>query len=173
MTAGRVKKETKTKKTARDLFGDAFQALGERKYDKAAATFEKIISGFPDEDDVVARAKTFQLTCQRALEAEAQKPMRQSAEQHFDMGVFHHNNQDYAAAVDHFQKALKGVSGDADHIHYAWAATKVQQGDLDEGLEELRKAVKIDKANLSYASNDPDFEPLSEHEGFRELMLKK
>ena len=62
------------------------------------------------------------------------------------MGVFHHNNQDYAAAADHFQKALKGAGDAADYVHYAWAATKVQQGDLDEALAELKKAAKIDAA---------------------------
>jgi tetratricopeptide (TPR) repeat protein len=86
------------------------------------------------------------------------------------MGVFHHNNSDYTAAADHFQKALKSAGEGADYIHYAWAATKVQQGDLDEGLAELKKAAKIDSANLCYASNDPDFEPLEEHPGFYELL---
>jgi tetratricopeptide (TPR) repeat protein len=168
MTA--VKKGTRTKKTARDFFGDAFKALSERKFDKAAAAFEKIINNFPDEEDVVARAKTLQSTCEKAMLAKQRKATRQTAEQHFDMGVFHHNNRDFAAATDRFQKALKSVKGAADHIHYAWAATKVQQGELDDGLEELKKAAKIDEANLCYAANDPDFEPLAEHEKFRKLV---
>jgi len=172
MTAERVKKGTTAIKTARDLFGEAFQALGARQYDKAAKAFEKIIDSFPEEEDVLARARTFQVTCQRALAEKAKKTTRQSAEEHFDLGVFHHNNQDYSAAADHFQQALKAVKGDADYIHYAWAATMVQQGNLDEGLAELKKAVKIDKANLCYASNDPDFAPLAEHEGFHKLVGK-
>lgn len=170
MTAVKAKKGTTTKKSARDLFGEAFKALGQRKYDKADTVFEKIITGFPDEEDVLARARTFQRTCQTALEKKSRKTTKRSAEEDFDMGVFHHNNQDYDEAVGFFQKALKSAGSDAAYIYYAWAATKVQQGNLDEGLAELKKAAKIDSANLCYAQNDPDFEPLEGHEEFRALL---
>lgn len=170
MTAGQSKRGSKTKKTAHDLFGEAFKALGEHKYEKASTMFEKIVTDFPDEDEVLARAKTFQLACQRALEAKTRKVSRRSVEEHFDLGVFHHNNSNYAKAAEHFQKALKGAGENADFVHYAWAATKVQQGDLDEALKELKLAASIDPSNLCYASNDPDFKPLEGHEGFRELL---
>ena len=170
MTAGRAKKETTKKKTARDLFGEAFRTLGERKYEKAATMFDKLINSFPEEEEVLARAKTFQRACQRALEEKSPKKPKRSAEQHFDMGVFHHNNQDFAAATDHFQKAMNDAGAQVDYIHYAWAATKAQQGNFDEALAELKKAAKIDSVNLHFARNDPDFEPLREHDGFRELL---
>ena len=170
MSAVKAKKGTTTKKSARDLFGEAFKALGQHKYDKADTVFEKIIAGFPDEEDVLAIARTFQRTCQNALEKKSAKTTKRSAEEDFDMGVFHHNNHDYAEANAYFQKALKSAGSDADYIYYAWAATKVQQGDLDEGLAELKKAAEIDSANLCYAINDPDFEPMEEHEGFRALL---
>jgi len=170
MTAGRAKKETTTGEKARGLFGDAFKLLGERKYDEAATILEKIIVGFPDESDIIARARTFQRICQRAAEEKSQKTPRRSVEEQFDMGVFHHNNQDYAKAAGYFEKALKGAGQDADYIHYAWAATKAQQGDFDDALTELEKAAKIDPANIYYAGNDPDFEPMAEHQGFRSLL---
>jgi tetratricopeptide (TPR) repeat protein len=170
MTAEQAKKRTRTKKTARDLFGDAFKAFGERKYDKASTLFAKLIESFPEEEEVLARARTFHRTCQRALEEKGRSSPRRSAEDHFDMGVFHHNNRDYAAALEHFRKALKSAGDDADYIHYAWAATKVQEGELDEGLAKLKQAAKIDPANLYHASNDPDFEPLEGHEEFRKLL---
>jgi len=170
MTAEKAKKGTTTKKSARDLFGEAFKALGQRKYDKAATVFETIISGYPDEEEVLARARTLQRTCKNALDKKSSKATKRSAEEEFDMGVLHHNNRDYDEADACFQKALKSAGGDADYIYYAWAATKVQQGNLLEGLAELRKAAKIDSANLCYASNDPDFEPLEGNEEFRDLL---
>jgi tetratricopeptide (TPR) repeat protein len=159
-----------TKKTVRDLFGDAFKALGEHKYESAARAFDKLVKGFPEEEDVLARVRTFQKVCQRAIEAKSGKKERISAEGHFDLGVYHHNNGDYREASDHFQKALKSAGPDADHVLYAQAATKIQQGSLEEGLEDLQKAAKINEVNLIFASNDPDFKPVQEHPKFLKLV---
>ena len=172
MTAVKAKRKTGTKKTARELYGEAFKALGEQKYEKAATGFQKIIASFPDEQEVLAKARTYQRTCQRALAMKKRKKPLKSAEEHFDAGVFHHNNRNFDDAVAHFEKALK-ISKDSAHVYYAWAATQVQQGDLEEGLETLKKAAKIDETSLCYAINDPDFEPLAGHEGFRELTEAK
>jgi len=173
MTAVKAKSKTRTKKTARELYGEAFKALGDQKYEKAASTFEKIIASFPDEPEVLARARTFQSTCQRALAEKGRKKPLRSAEELFDAGVFHHNNRNYEDAQAHFEKALRNSKDEAAHIYYALAATQVQQGNLEEGLAKLEKAAKIDKASLCYASNDPDFEPLEGHAGFRNLTETK
>lgn len=170
MTAGQAKKQVGTKKSARELYGEAFKALGEKKYERAAGVFEKLIAGFPDEQEILARAKIFQRTCQRALGEKGPNKTLVSAEEHYDAGVFQHNNRNYDDAMAHFQKALKSSKDDASHIYYAWAATQVQQGNLEEGLAKLEKAVETDEANRCYASSDPDFEPLEAHEGFRKLI---
>ena len=171
MAAVKAKKPAKrTKKTARDLFGDAYKALGERKFENASRIFDKIVKGFPEEEEVLARVRTFQRVCERAIEAKGRKRTRLNAEAHFDLGVYHHNNGDYTEATDHFQKALKSAGKQSDHVLYAQAATKVQQGSLEEGLADLQKAAKIDEANLVFASNDPDFEPVQEHPKFLKLI---
>jgi hypothetical protein len=65
---------------------------------------------------------------------------------------------------------LKLAGEDSDYIYYAMAAGKAQQGDLEEALQDLEKAIKMNKENSFFARNDPDFEAFAGHDGFCQLL---
>ncbi|MGH9340320.1 MAG: TPR end-of-group domain-containing protein [Acidobacteriota bacterium] len=163
------KKET-FKKNAYGLFEEATGLFNNKKYKQALALFQKIKESFPEEIDVVARANSFIKICNRQLQqVEVKRPTQ--AEGLFDLGVVHHNSGSYDQAMQCFEDALKLEKKDkADYIYYAMASTEIRQGNSDQALKNLKKAIQIRSENRFFARNDPDFERLSESETFQELV---
>ncbi|HLU99765.1 MAG TPA: tetratricopeptide repeat protein [Acidobacteriota bacterium] len=153
-----------------ELYGKALTALHSKQFKDAQKLFEKIEKDFPNEIEVIERARCFIRLCERAQNSIA-NPNTDSAEEAFDLGVFHHNNHGHKEAQSLFQRALELADDDrTDHIHYALAASFVQEGDHKKAIEQLKKAIKLNADNRFFAANDPDFRPLAEDSSFRELV---
>lgn len=169
-TAKKASKTSGKSKTARDVhsqYEKALSLLYKKDYEGAQKALEKIRNDFPDEIEVLARVETFLKLCQRRLE---KVKTERSAEALFDLGVFLHNKGDYKGALEKFKKALESSKKHSDHIYYAMAAAEVQQGNTDEGLKLLKKAIDLNSQNRFFAGNDPDFRSLLDNEKFRKLV---
>lgn len=153
-----------------ELYGKALAALHSKKFKDARKLFEKIENDFPGEIEVIERARCFIRLCEREQNS-GPDSNTDSAEEAFDLGVFHHNNHNHTEAQSLFQRALDIADKKrSDHIHYALAASHVQEGDHKKAIEQLKKAIKLNADNRFFAANDPDFRPLAEDNSFRELV---
>jgi tetratricopeptide (TPR) repeat protein len=66
-----------------------------------------------------------------------------------EMGITSYEAEDYAAAKTHFEAALTSDPENARAIYYL-GRIALDQGELDESIERLEKAVSLDEANSEY-----------------------
>jgi tetratricopeptide (TPR) repeat protein len=170
MAAGK-KKVAKTKKNAYELYEEAVQQVHGGRYERALKTLERIGHEFPDELDLLDRARVFRRICRRRLGTGAEKQATEPVP-NYDLGVVHHNNGDYTEALGCFKKALEEGQDETDHIHYAIAATMSRQKEIEQATKHLRKAIELRRENRFFASNDPDFAPLIQREEVKALFVQ-
>ena len=165
---------TPTKKTAVidpkfaqavENYETGLRALQERKFDKAKASFQKVLDGHSRE--LGDRARMHLSTCNLLT---AKHDLRfQTPEEHYDYAVSLMNQGEYVGAREHLEK-LQSTSGQRDYVTYALAALDCLTGHLEDALRRLGEAVATN-AQLRYqARNDGDFHNLAEDPRFTELL---
>ena len=158
----------KRSQAAIDLFEKATRALGKRDYDKARDHFDALISQFPDERDVLERARAYLVLCERALDKRpAFKP--KTFDDVLHQGVFLHNKGDFEDAMKLLRQAAE-MQPQNEHAQYCLAATSARAGDTATALRALRQAVDLGPHNRTQARSDSDFEDLREHEEFVAIL---
>ncbi|MBI4481949.1 MAG: tetratricopeptide repeat protein [Acidobacteria bacterium] len=149
------------------VYEKALKLLYGKKHAEAREAFEKLVEKFPTETEVVSRAREMMRVCDRQLNRKRFVP--RTADDHFDLGVFHHNEAQYHKAVEQFESGLE-ENGKAEHIHYALAASYAKLNDFRSAMRSLERAIKYNPVNRYYARNDEDFAPLLQDEEFRKLI---
>lgn len=155
------KKTRGTEESARytkalDAFERAVKTLHKGDFDKASTQFEAIVSGFPEEKEVVDRARTFLNVCARRQKgSRAFSP--KDAEGLVSYGVFLHNEGDFKGAVDKLSKAAE-MDPKSDHAQYCLAASYARMGDAREATRHLKRAITADPYNRVLALTDADFD---------------
>ena len=158
----------KRSQAAIDLFEKATRALGKRDYEKARDHFEAIVSQFPDERDVLERARAYLALCARALDKRpAFKP--KTFDDVLHQGVFLHNQGDFEGAMKLLSQAAE-MQPQNEHALYCLAATAARVGDAAAALRALRQAVDLGPHNRTQARSDSDFDDLREHEEFVAIL---
>ncbi len=158
----------KRSQAAIDLFEKGARALGKRDFDKAKDHFEGVVSQFPEERDVVERARAYLVLCARALDKRpAFKP--KTFEEVLHQGVFLHNRGEYDEAVKLLRQAAE-MQPKSDHAQYCLAASAARAGDTDAALKALRQAVEIGPHNRTQARGDSDFDALREDGEFASIL---
>jgi tetratricopeptide (TPR) repeat protein len=158
----------KRSQAAIDLFEKATRALGKRDFEKAKDHFEAILSQFPDERDVLERARAYLVLCERALDKRpAFKP--KTFDEVLHQGVFLHNNGDFEDAMKLLRQAAE-MQPQNEHALYCLAATSARAGDAATALRALRQAVDLGPHNRTQARSDSDFDDLREQEEFAAIL---
>ena len=181
MTSAKKKKDETTKEASKEKksgnpavveYEKGLKALHAGRYQNAMTAFDQIETKFPEELEILNRARTLKKVCARKL-AEASPEKRTdsaSAEELFTLGVFYHNNNEYPKALEFYEKALKSEGQDSSHVYFAMAASEAGRGHHDQALKHLSKAISINPDNRFLAFNDPDFAPMAELEEFQRLV---
>ena len=78
---------------ALELYEKAVKALGKKDFDRASELLDELIEGYPQERDLLERARAFRLLCDRSREKRASRP--KSFEDLLNYGVFLHNRGDF------------------------------------------------------------------------------
>lgn len=139
-----------------EAFERAVKTLHKGDFGKAGTQFEGIISAFPEEREVVDRARTFLSVCAwRQKGARAFSP--KDAESLVSYGVFLHNKGDFKGAVDKLSKAAE-MDPKSDHAQYCLAAAYARMGDAREATRHLKRAITADPYNRVLALTDADFD---------------
>ena len=139
-------------------------------YHEAVALYDAlrmVIERYPDERELLERARLYLKVCERELTPRETAP--RTAEERVYAATVALNAGDEAAAVQHLQRAL-AEDPEHDHAHYMMAVAMTRRQETGAALEHLRRAITFNAENRGLAKQDPDLEPLRDHDGFRSIL---
>lgn len=160
-------RQTKTTTTALSHLGKGIEHIYKKDFKKARNEFTTLVRSFPEETEILARARSYLQICNREEKAQSKPEIAQ--DQLYTLGILEHNKANYDAAIAYFQQALNNHP-DADYIYYSIAASLAMKGDRQASLEYLRKAVELNEDSRIYARNDDDFSEFETDEEFAKLL---
>ena len=165
--AQRLLRRTKNTTAALSLLGKGIELIYKKDFKKARNELTTLVQSYPDETEILARARSYLLICDREERTQTKPEVAQ--DQLYTLGVMEHNKGNYDAAISYFQQSLK-KHPDADYIYYSVAASLARKGDLHASVEHLKKAIELNEDSRIYARNDEDFSVFETDEEFAELL---
>ena len=158
---------------ALETFEKGLRALGKKDYERAGELFKELIDAYPDERDLLERARAYKTVCERALAESRRAPFKpKTFEEMLQYGVYLHNRGEYEEALKHLRQAVD-LHPKNEHALYCLAATAARAGDTPTALKALRSAIAVGPANRAQARSDPDFDPIRDDEGFVEIVYSQ
>jgi tetratricopeptide (TPR) repeat protein len=145
------------------LYERGLQALQRRDFASAAEALRNVIARYPDERELLERARLYLKVCERELEPREQAP--KSADDWVYAATLALNSADEPAALHHLTRALE-ANPRHDHAHYMMAVATARRSEFGRSLEHLRHAVALNAENRSLAKQDPDLEVLRNLAGY-------
>jgi len=139
------------------LYERGLQALQRRDFAAAAEALRNVIARYPDERELLERARLYLKVCERELEPREQAP--KTADDWVYAATVALNSADEPAALHHLTRALE-ANPRHDHAHYMMAVATARRSEFERSLEHLRQAVSLNQENRSLARQDPDLEVL-------------
>ena len=156
-----------------DLFEKAVKALGRKEYDKAREHLDAIINNHADERDVVERARSYRVVCERAGGDGKRAAYRPKGfDELLNYGVFLHNRGEFEEALKSLRQAAE-IHPKNENVQYCLAATAARAGDTDSALKALRAAISASPETRGQAKRDPDFDVLREDDEFNALVYEQ
>jgi len=149
------------------IYERGVQALQRHEFQAAAGFFRNVLDHYPDERELLERARLYLRVCER--ETARQPPAPKTPEERVYAATMALNAGDYGQATDHLQRAL-AENPDSDHAHYTMSVVLGIRGRIDEGIEHLRQAIALNPENRALARQDPDLESLRSHSAFRAAL---
>ncbi len=149
------------------LYERGVQALQRHNYPAAAEHFRTVLERYPEERELVERARLYLRVCERETSRQPATPT--TPQERVYAATVSLNSGDHEAALDHLSRALR-EDPDSDHAHYIMAVALSMRGRADTALDHLRQAIALNPDNRSLARQDPDLDALREHESFRAIL---
>lgn len=149
------------------IYERGVQALQRHDFQAAAGFFRNVLEHYPDERELLERARLYLRVCER--ETARQAPALKTPQERVYAATMALNAGDYAQAMDQLQRAL-AEDPDSDHAHYTMSVALGMRGRVDEAIEHLRQAIALNPENRALARQDPDIESLRSHDGFRSAL---
>ncbi len=150
------------------MYERGLQALQRRDFAASAAALRNVIERYPDERELLERARLYLKVCEREMEPK-EPPAPKTADEWVYAATVSLNADDEAAAVDHLRRALDTDPRHAN-AHYMMAVASMRRSDSATALEHLQQAIALNPDNRSLARQDPDFDALREQPGFRAAL---
>jgi len=160
-------RQSKATSAALSRLVKGIELIHKKDFKKARKEFHSLLQSYPNETEILVRARTYILICER--EEAPSKNTETSTVQLYALGVLEHNNENYDDAISYFHKSLKNHP-DADYIYYSIAASMAMKGDLPASIENLKKAIELNEDSRIHAKNDSDFSVFEEDTEFAELV---
>lgn len=149
------------------IYERGVQALQRHDYATGAELFRTVIDKYPEERELLERARVYVRVCER--ETAKQAPPPQTSRDFVYAATVALNAGDHAVALNHLQNAIS-ADNDDDHAHYIMAATLSLRGRSEEALRHLQRSIALNPDNRSQARQDPDLENIRQHQGFRAAL---
>jgi tetratricopeptide (TPR) repeat protein len=149
------------------MYERGLQALQRRDFAASAEALRTVIERYPDERELLERARLYLKVCERELEPK--DPAPKTADEWVYAATVALNAGDEATAHRHLQRAL---TEDArhDHAHYMMAVVSARRSDSGAALGHLRHAVSLNPENRSLARQDPDLDALRDEPAFKAAL---
>ena len=149
------------------LYETGVRALQKHDFDGAATSFRAVVQRYPEERELLERARLYLRVCERET---AQRPAGpQSAQERVYAATMALNAGDSETALSHLQRAI-AQDPNSDHAHYILAVALSGGARKDDAVKHLRRAVELNPENRSLALQDEDLEALRDHEEFRAVL---
>ncbi len=145
------------------IYERGVQALQRHDYDGAAGFFRTILDRYPEERELLERARLYLRVCERETARQPAGP-KTAAERVYAATVAL-NSGDHSGALDHLQRAI-GEDPESDHAHYMMAVALGARGRTEEALDHLRRAIGLNPDNRGLAREDPDLGSIRTHQSF-------
>lgn len=149
------------------MYERGLQALQRRDFAASAEALRTVIERYPDERELLERARLYLKVCERELEPK--EPAPKTADEWVYAATVALNAGDEATAQRHLQRAL-GEDVRHDHAHYMMAVVCARRNDTGGALDHLRQAVSLNPENRSLARQDPDLDALRDEGAFRAVL---
>lgn len=151
------------------IYEAAVRLMHAEKFERARAEFDRLISEYPNETELVDRANVLIQACDKRIQEARTTPKLRSANDYYEVGVAEMNSGALEDARAHLEHAL-GLLPRADHVLYALAAVSALSGDREKALGYLSRSIEGRGENRFLAANDVDFESLAGDAGFLSLV---
>lgn len=132
-------------------------ALQRHDFQGAAGHFRAVLDGYPDERELLERARLYLRVCER--ETSRQPPTPKTTAERVYAATVALNSGDHSGAMDHLLRALGDDPG-SDHAHYTMAVALGMRGRTREALDHLRQAIALNPENRALARQDPDLDAI-------------
>jgi tetratricopeptide (TPR) repeat protein len=149
------------------MYERGLQALQRRDFAASAEALRTVIERYPDERELLERARLYLKVCERELEPK--EPAPKTANEWVYAATVALNAGDEANALRHLQRALNEDSRH-DHAHYMMAVASARRNDPGAAIEHLRQSVALNPENRSLARQDPDLEVLRDDPAFKAAL---
>jgi len=149
------------------IYERGVQALQRHDFQGAAGFFRSVLERYPEERELLERARLYLRVCER--ETERRQPAPKTPAERVYAATVALNSGDHAGALDHLQRALSD-DPDSDHAHYIMAVALGARQRVDDAIEHLRRAIALNPENRSLAKQDPDLESLRDHPRFKDAL---
>jgi tetratricopeptide (TPR) repeat protein len=146
------------------LYERGLQALQRRDFAASANALRTVIERYPDERELLERARLYLKVCERELEPK--EPAPKTASEWVYAATVALNAGDESTALRHLQSALSADSRH-DHAHYMMAVATARRNDTTGALDHLRQAISLNPENRSLARQDPELDSLRGEPGFK------
>jgi tetratricopeptide (TPR) repeat protein len=146
------------------LYEGAVRLLQRHEFVGAAEQFRAVITGYPDERELLERARLYLRVCERETTRQP-KPSPRTPEERIYAATMSLNAGDIAGALTHLRQALD-ENPNSDHGHYIMAVALSDSGEADKAIIHLQRAIQLNPDNRALARQDPDLEGLRSVGGF-------
>ena len=149
------------------MYERGLQALQRRDFAASADALRTVIERYPDERELLERARLYLKVCERELEPK--EPSPKTADEWVYAATVALNQGDEPNALLHLQRAL-AADARHDHAHYMMAVASARRSDVNAALDHLRRAVALNPENRSIARQDPELDSLRDAPAFRTAL---
>ncbi len=157
---------SKLAENARKEFDRGVSALQKKRVEEAERHFTELTQKYPDEKELVDRARVYLAVCARQKRADA--PALTEPEDFYYAAVIAKNRGLVGEAIEHLKHAARKNGG--GKVDFLLACCYAQNGERETALEHLRRAIGEDQSNRILARHDSDFDPVRDTPEFRELL---
>ncbi len=162
-----LKEAARESSAARKEYEKAIELFHKRHFDDAARRFEDLIEKHPDEKEFLDRARMYLTACRNGKKSK--NAAMETPEEIYHAAVFEKNRGNVEKALELLKKSAGKKDGDG-RVHYLAACCFALQGDLEQSLQSLRKAIAADDHNRIQARLEADLSALRGTQGFTELV---
>ena len=149
------------------MYERGLQALQRRDFAASAEALRHVIERYPDERELLERARLYLKVCERELEPK--EPAPKTPDEWVYAGTVALNAGDEATAQRHVQRAITDDPRH-DHARYMMAVIASRRRDTVAALEHLRHAVSLNPENRSLARQDPELESRRDDATFKSIV---